>query len=141
MKFQTKIAEPKDASAIILLNSEADKVLWAQRNPSLKFLGGYHAFPGGKLESSDEKIRLKNCEDFQIAKFIVCAARETFEEIGVLLVRNGDKLTVGQRASLHDDLISGRMSFAEILELWGLWIDAADFFYTGFWTTPMFSPS
>ena len=140
VKFQTKIAAPKDASAIILLNSEADKVLWAQRNPSLKFLGGYHAFPGGKLEPSDENVRVENCQDAHLAKFIACAARETFEEIGVLLVRHGEKMTIGQRASLHDDLISGRMTFAEILELWGLWIDAADFFYTGFWTTPEFSP-
>jgi len=140
VKFQTKIATPKDASAVILLNADADKVLWAQRNPLLKFLGGYHAFPGGKLEPSDENVRVENCQDAQLAKFIACAARETFEEIGVLLVRHGEKLTVGQRASLHDDLISNRMTFAEILELWGLWIDAADFFYTGFWTTPTFSP-
>ncbi len=139
MKFQTKIAVPKDAASVILLN-DAGEVLWAQRNPALKFLGGYHAFPGGKLETSDEKVRVKNCEDDELAKFIACAVRETFEEVGVLLVRNGDKLTIGQRASLHDDLISGRMTFAEILELWGLWIDAADFFYTGFWKTPAFSP-
>lgn len=139
MKFQTKIAVPKDASSVILLN-DAGEVLWAQRNPALKFLGGYHAFPGGKLDAPDEQVRVENCQDAHLAKFIACAARETFEEIGVLLVRNGDKLTVGQRASLHDDLISGRMTFAEILELWGLWIDAADFFYTGFWTTPPFSP-
>lgn len=136
MKFQTKIAAPKDASAVILLNSEADKVLWAQRNLRLKFLGGWHAFPGGKLEASDEDVRVENCQDAPLAKFIACAARETFEEIGVLLVRHGEKLTKGQRASLHDDLISGRMTFAEILQLWGLWIDATDFFYTGFWTTP-----
>ena len=139
MKFQTKTAVPKDASSVILLN-DAGEVLWAQRNPLLKFLGGYHAFPGGKLEASDEKVRVENCADENLAKFIACAARETFEEIGVLLVRNGDKLTSGQRASLHDDLISGRMTFAEILELWGLWLDATDFFYTGFWTTPTFSP-
>ncbi len=139
MKFQTKIAVPKDAASVILLN-DAGEVLWAQRNPALKFLGGYHAFPGGKLETSDEKVKVKNCEDDELAKFIACAVRETFEEVGVLLVRNGDKLTIGQRASLHDDLISNRMTFAEILELWVLWIDAADFFYTGFWTTPAFSP-
>ncbi len=136
----TKIATPKDASAVILLKSEGGEVLWAQRNPSLKFLGGYHAFPGGKLEPSDENVRVENCQDSQLAKFIACAARETFEEIGVLLVRHGEKLTIGQRASLHDDLISNRMTFAEILKLWDLWIDAEDFFYTGFWTTPPFSP-
>jgi ribonuclease/clavin/mitogillin len=133
-------ATPKDAAAIILLNEAGDKVLWARRNPNLSFLGGWHAFPGGKLEISDANVSVKNCADAELAKFIGCAVREAFEEAGVLLVRNGEKLTRGQRASLHDDLISGRMTFAEILEHWNLWIDAADFHYTGFWTTPQFSP-
>ncbi len=129
---------PKDASAIILIKD--DKVLWAQRNPKLKFLGGWHAFPGGKTESTDAEIEVKNCKDLRLQKFIVSAVREVFEEVGVLLVRNGEKLTKGQRASLHDDLISGRSSFKEILDDWNLWIDAEDFLYTGFWTTPQFSP-
>ncbi|MBX7174741.1 MAG: MBL fold metallo-hydrolase [Pyrinomonadaceae bacterium] len=129
---------PKDASAIILLKD--DKVLLAQRNPKISFLGGWHAFSGGKLDKSDAEIEIKNCKDIDLQQFIVCAVRELFEEVGVLLVRNGDKLTKGQRASLHDDLISGRSSFKEILDHWGLWIDAADFAYTGYWTTPQFSP-
>lgn len=135
-----KSSTPKDASAVILLNEAGDRVLWARRNPQLAFLGGWHAFPGGKLEASDALVKVKNCEDAEIEKYIVCAVREAFEEVGVLLVRNGEKLTRGQRASLHDDLISGRMTFAEILRHWNLWIDAEDFFYTGFWTTPNFSP-
>lgn len=112
----------------------------AQRNPKIAFLGGFHAFPGGKVEKTDCQIDVKNCDDRDFAKFIAAAAREVFEETGVLLVRNGDKLTKGQRASLHDDLISGRSSFKEILDGWGLWIDAKDFRYAGFWTTPQFSP-
>ena len=135
-----KVATPKDASAVILLNQDLTQVLWAQRNPELKFLGGWHAFPGGKLEASDAEITVDNCADAELTKYIVCAVRETFEEVGVLLVRGGEKLTKGQFASLHDDLISGRFSLAEILADWGLRIDAQDFFYTGFWTTPQFSP-
>lgn len=138
MKTETKIAVPKDAATIILLKDE--KVLWAQRNHALKFLGGWHAFPGGKLEATDAEIRVENSTNSELDKFIVCAVRETFEEVGVLLVRGGEKLTRGQFASLHDDLISGRMSFREILEHWELRIHAEDFFYTGFWTTPQFSP-
>lgn len=129
---------PKDASAIILVKD--GKVLWAQRNPKIKFLGGWHAFAGGKTEKADAEIIVKNCQDKDLQQFIVGAVREFFEEVGVLLVRNGDKLTKGQRASLHDDLVSGRSSFKEILDDWDLWIDAEDFQYTGFWTTPQFSP-
>ena len=135
-----KIATPRDAAAVILINEAGDEVLWARRNPNLAFLGGWHAFPGGKLEASDALIEVKNCEDPELEQFIVCAVREAFEEVGVLIVRNGEKLTRGQRASLHDDLISGRMTFGEILTHWNLWIDAKDFYYTGFWTTPNFSP-
>jgi len=135
-----KPATPKDAAAVILLNDAGDEVLWARRNPQLAFLGGWHAFPGGKLETSDALVKVENCSDAELEKFIACAVREAFEEVGVLLVRNGDKLTRGQRASLHDDLISGRMTFAEILAHWNLHIDARDFSYTGFWTTPQFSP-
>jgi glyoxylase-like metal-dependent hydrolase (beta-lactamase superfamily II)/8-oxo-dGTP pyrophosphatase MutT (NUDIX family) len=135
-----KPATPKDAAAVILLNEAGDRVLWARRNPQIAFLGGWHAFPGGKLEASDALVRVENCEEEELEKFVACAVREAFEEVGVLLVKNGEKLTRGQRASLHDDLISGRMTFAEITAHWNLWIDAADFDYTGFWTTPQFSP-
>lgn len=135
-----KKSTPKDAAAVILLNTEQTEVLWARRNPKLKFLGGFHGFPGGKVDKDDANVEVGNCQDKQQAELLACAVRETFEEIGVLLVRGGGKLTTGQRKSLHDDLISGRSTFAEILELWGLWIDAADFYYTGFWTTPEFSP-
>jgi glyoxylase-like metal-dependent hydrolase (beta-lactamase superfamily II)/8-oxo-dGTP pyrophosphatase MutT (NUDIX family) len=132
-----KPAIPKDAAAVVLIRG--DEVLWARRNPNIKFLGGWHAFPGGKVEAGDEEVHVENCTDADLRKFIVAAARETFEEVGVLLVRNGEKLTRGQRASLHDDLVSGRSSFAEILADWNLRIDARDFLYTGFWTTPQFS--
>lgn len=136
--MQNKEAIPKDAAAVILVKD--DKVFLARRNPKIKFLGGWHAFPGGKVDAEDAEIEVRNCADDDLARFIVAAARETFEEIGILIVRNGDALTRGQLASLHDDLMSGRSSFAEILAHWGLWIDAADFQSAGFWTTPKFSP-
>lgn len=136
MKSEKK--NPKDAAAVILLKN--GKVFLARRNPKTTFLGGWHAFPGGKLDAGDAEIAVVNCDDAEKAKYIVCAVRETFEETGVLLVRNGDKMTGGQRASLLDDLMSGRSTFAEILDHWGLRIDQSDFTYTGFWTTPQFSP-
>lgn len=71
---------------------------------------------------------------------IVCAARELFEEAGVLVVRGSERLTKGQRASLLDDLESGRMTFARLLEHFGLQLDARDFTFAGRWVTPPFSP-
>ncbi len=134
--------KPKDAAAIVLIKHDTDaqnpEFFWARRNPKIAFLGGYHAFAGGKVDAEDAEVVVKNCEDAETAKFIACAVRETFEEIGVLIVRNGEKLTKGQRASLHDDLMSKRMNFAEILAHWNLWIDAEDFQFVGTWKSPPF---
>jgi endoribonuclease LACTB2 len=128
-----------DAAALVIVDAQYRSILLAQRNPKLKFLGGFHAFPGGKCESGDNEIEVANSPEKETSRLIVCAVRETFEETGLLLLRGGDKLTKGQRASLHDDLVSKRSSFKEILDDWGLWIDAADFHDAGVWITPKFS--
>ncbi len=49
--MQIKEAIPRDAAAVILLREDSAEVYLAQRNPSLKFLGGWHAFPGVKLDA------------------------------------------------------------------------------------------
>ena len=134
------VVTPKDASAIVLLNHDQTKVLWARRNPKLRFLGGFHGFPGGKVDDDDSLIKVKNCDNSETAKLIACAVREVFEEVGVLLTRGGNKLTKGQRVSLHNDLINEVFPFSEILETWGLWINAEDFDFWECWTTPEFSP-
>jgi endoribonuclease LACTB2 len=67
------------------------------------------------------------------------AARELFEELGVLAVRGGETLTKGQRSSLLDDLESGRMSWPALLDHYNLHLDANDFTYVGRWVTPPFN--
>jgi len=135
---------PKDAAAVILLrpntNPNNPEVFWVKRSTKLAFLGGYRAFPGGQRESSDAEIRVKNCDDDERAAMISCAARELFEEVGVLLPRGAEALTVGQRESLLDDLESGRMTWPQLLEHYGLQLDANDFTYVGRWVTPPFAP-
>ncbi len=137
--------EPKDAAAIILLRSptppDNPEVFWVRRSPKLVFLGGFYAFPGGKAEPTDAEARIENCaDDHERAAMISCAAREMFEETGLLLARGAESLTVGQRASLLDDLESGRMSWPELLEHYGLHLDASDFTAVGRWVTPPFAP-
>ncbi len=137
-------ATPKDAAAVILLRAgtqPADpEVFWVRRSVRMAFLGGFHAFPGGQREASDGEVRVENCEDAETAAMIACAARELFEESGVLVARGAETLTKGQRASLLDDLESGRMTFPALLSHYGLRLDATDFTYAGRWVTPPFSP-
>jgi glyoxylase-like metal-dependent hydrolase (beta-lactamase superfamily II)/8-oxo-dGTP pyrophosphatase MutT (NUDIX family) len=71
---------------------------------------------------------------------ISCAAREMFEETGVLLARGAETLTTGQRSSLLDDLESKRMTWPELLNHYGLRLDAKDFTFAGRWVTPPFAP-
>src|SRR5713101_1699559 len=99
---------PKDAAAVILLRHNTDpnnpEVFLVKRSTKLAFLGGFHAFPGGQRETSDAEARVENCDNQERAAMISCAARELFEEVGVLLARGSKTLTTGQRGSLFDDL-------------------------------------
>lgn len=135
---------PKDAGAVILLRPNTDpdnpEVFLVKRSSKLAFLGGFSAFPGGQRDASDGEARVDNCDDQERAAMISCAARELFEEVGVLPARGAETLTIGQRASLLDDLESSRMSWPELLRHYGLHLDGADFTFTGRWVTPPFAP-
>src|SRR6266496_4624565 len=86
--------QPKDAAAVILLRPNTDpnkpEVFWVKRSTKLAFLGGYHAFPGGKRETIDDEVQVKDSRDQEQAAMISCAAREIFEETGVLLARGSE---------------------------------------------------
>lgn len=137
-----KVAVPKDAAAIIMVRDgvAGPDVFWARRSEKLAFMGGYHAFPGGQVDAGDREIAVNGCDDPEAAAMIACAARELLEETGVLLARRGEALTKGQWASVRDDLTSGRMTWAEVLDHYGLELAAEDFTYVGRWVTPPFSP-
>jgi ribonuclease/clavin/mitogillin len=137
-------AKPKDAAAVILLRPNTDpnnpEVFLVKRSTKLAFLGGFYAFPGGQREASDADVAVGNCDESERAAMISCAAREVFEEVGVLLARGAETLTVGQRASLLDDLESARMSWPELLRHYGVKLNADDFTFVGRWVTPPFAP-
>ncbi|HKB68123.1 MAG TPA: MBL fold metallo-hydrolase [Pyrinomonadaceae bacterium] len=134
---------PKDAAAIVLLRQNTDprdpEVFLVKRSDKLAFLGGFHAFPGGQFDPTDAEVPVENAADAEVGTAITCAARELFEETQVLVARGGDALTQGQRASLLDDLQSGRMSWPALLKHYQLHLDANDFTFVGRWVTPPFS--
>jgi glyoxylase-like metal-dependent hydrolase (beta-lactamase superfamily II)/8-oxo-dGTP pyrophosphatase MutT (NUDIX family) len=140
----TPAPTPKDAAAVILVRPNTDpnnpEIYWVKRSTKLAFLGGFYAFPGGQRENSDAEITVENCNDTETAAMISCAARELFEETGALLARGSQTLTIGQRASVWDDLESKRLTWPELLNLYGLHLDASDFTFAGRWVTPPFAP-
>ncbi len=137
-------AVPKDAAAVILIRANSDardpEIYWAKRSERLAFLGGFYAFPGGQREAADAGTPVENSADPEQATIIACAARELFEELGVLVARGAETLTKGQLASVLDDLTSERMTFPELLAHYGLRLNADDFRFAGRWVTPPFSP-
>lgn len=137
-------AVPKDAAVVILLREDADpadpQLFWARRGSRMAFLPGFYAFPGGQLDAADAEVEVEGAADGATARMMACAARELFEELGVLAARGAETLTKGQLDSVRDDLVSGRMTFAELLRHYGLRLDARDFTFAGRWVTPPFSP-
>jgi glyoxylase-like metal-dependent hydrolase (beta-lactamase superfamily II)/8-oxo-dGTP pyrophosphatase MutT (NUDIX family) len=134
---------PKDAAAIILLRQDTDptnpEVFWIKRSDKLAFLGGFHAFPGGQIDAEDAEVDVRNSPNPETATMISGAARELFEELGVLAFHGGETLTKGQRISLLDDLESKRMLWPALLKHYELYLDANDFTYVGRWVTPPFN--
>jgi glyoxylase-like metal-dependent hydrolase (beta-lactamase superfamily II)/8-oxo-dGTP pyrophosphatase MutT (NUDIX family) len=134
---------PKDAAAIVLLRHNTEpgnpEVFLVKRSDKLAFLGGFHAFPGGQFDPEDAEVPVENAANAELATAISCAARELFEETQVLVARGGEALTQGQRASLLDDLQTGRMSWPALLKHYQLHLDANDFTFVGRWVTPPFS--
>ncbi len=139
----TSQSQPKDAAAVILLRHPTDpvdpEVFLVKRSNKLSFLGGYYAFPGGQFDLRDGDAPFQNCDEANTRTAISCAARELFEETNILVVRGGETLTSGQRASLLDDLQSGRASWPDLLKHYRLHLDGNDFTFVGRWVTPPFS--
>ncbi len=132
---------PKDAAAMILLRNPQDpEVFWVKRSQRLAFMGGFHAFPGGQRDAEDSAVPVLNCADADEAAMRVCAAREIFEEAGVLIARGVERLTAARIAELRTDMHAERLSFAALLAQEGLVIDAAMMLEAPRWVTPPPAP-
>jgi glyoxylase-like metal-dependent hydrolase (beta-lactamase superfamily II)/8-oxo-dGTP pyrophosphatase MutT (NUDIX family) len=128
---------PKDAAAVILLRDRSDvKFFWVKRSPKLAFMGGFHAFPGGQLDDEDASIKISGCEPEEAA-MRACAARELFEETGVLLASNA--LSSERLSEMRRQLRAGK-SFKLLLEEEGLEIAGQSMIAAGRWVTPQFAP-
>lgn len=118
---------PRDASAVILFRRVVGgvEVFWLEREAKLAFAGGFFAFPGGKVDKTD-------------GSFIVAAAREVFEETGVLFVRE----TVAQSRldALRREVLDEKIEFNAMLKRESLTLRAEAFHEAGRWITPPYLP-
>jgi len=145
-----KPLEPRPAATILLLRDAAQgpEVFMLQRTKGAAFLPGAYVFPGGAIDAADgdEKAarRVRGMSDAQASAklglasgglaYWVAAARECFEEAGILLaVDAGGAPVSSARAEKLAPL--RREPFLPLLEAEDLYIPADGFAYFSHWIT------
>ncbi|HEY8069476.1 MAG TPA: MBL fold metallo-hydrolase [Burkholderiales bacterium] len=125
-----------------------------QRTSKAAFLPGAFVFPGGALDPDDSSERaagrVRGLDDAQASArlglasgglaYWVAAARECFEESGILLAFDERDLPVdprraGSLESFRQPLNAGTLLFSEFLEKENLFIHAQDIAYYSHWIT------
>jgi glyoxylase-like metal-dependent hydrolase (beta-lactamase superfamily II)/8-oxo-dGTP pyrophosphatase MutT (NUDIX family) len=132
-------ARTRDSASVILLREGPGgrETFWVLRGSHLRFSAGFYAFPGGAVDADDAGIPVAGAAPAE-ARLIVAAAREAFEETGVLLARGRfDPQRLGE---LRRALLDEKRSFAQVLGELGASLDAALFTPAGRWITPPFAP-
>lgn len=139
--FSPPVATPRHASAVILWREGAAgrEVFWVRRGASLRFAGGFYAFPGGKVDAADARVPVDGALGNEAAQW-VSAARELFEETGVLLATGAQRLSADERAEARLGVLEQRLLFNDFLASNGLSLESSIFTPAGRWVTPPFAP-
>ena len=125
-----------------------------QRTSTAAFLPGAFVFPGGALDPDDASKRaarrVRGMDDAQASArmglaagglaYWVAAARECFEESGILLVFDSKDLPIDPRRAgnlepFRNELNAGSLQFSEFLEKEDLYIHAHEIAYYSHWIT------
>ena len=133
------------------------EVLMLRRHPESVFAANAWVFPGGRVDESDglatpigagpsdeEASRALGLPAGGLA-YWVAAARECFEEAGILLARHADtgawldtkaEWSSARLARHRRDVHTGAASLAAVLEAEGLVLDLSGVHYVSHWITP-----
>ncbi|NVM05021.1 MAG: hypothetical protein HWN67_22050 [Candidatus Helarchaeota archaeon] len=166
---------PKYAASVILIRKNFEEtadtdfeILLIKRSETMKFLGGFHAFPGGKIKDDDYIERnLKRCRGRNINQaynillnqktsfkekkialsFWIAAIREVFEEVGILIAYKGDQLVdlsnkseISRYQEHREKLIKNKISMLEIMEMEDLFYAVDKLHYFRHFITPPLAP-
>ena len=147
---------PRPAATILLLReaSGAPEVFMLQRTSKAAFLPGAFVFPGGALDPDDSSARaaprMRGLDDAQASArmglpsgglaYWVAAARECFEESGILLAHDEqgtpvDPARVAGLEHLRAPMNDGALLFSDFLEREKLYVHAQDIAYYSHWIT------
>jgi endoribonuclease LACTB2 len=126
------------ASTILICRDGGLRLLWVRRSEANPFLGGFHSFPGGRYAHEDGPLGEDPEENLRT--MARCAAREAFEETGLLVGFHGSPPSLEEQRRHRRDVLDGKAAFWETVERsWGLRFDPARYVPCGRWITPHFS--
>ncbi|MBC7795100.1 MAG: MBL fold metallo-hydrolase [Clostridia bacterium] len=134
------VAEIRHACAIVLSRvvDHATEVYLTLRSMKLAFLAGFHAFPGGTMAEVDARVAVSNTSERLPSHVISCAARELFEECGVV---KGPLAKAENRDLIRQQVLDNDSVWADLVASGAVTLDAADYRAFGRWLTPPFSPT
>lgn len=141
---------PRPASTVIILRDgpEGIEVFMVVRHHEIDFASGALVYPGGKVDAQDSDPRWAKLASIPAEvpepAYWIAAARETFEEAGLLLARNPereDRLVLPERAHAiveryQKPLNAGEISFCDIIEKERLVLATDLMAHFAHWITP-----
>ena len=143
------------ATVIVVDDRPGLEVLCLRRRAGSEFVGGMTVFPGGGIDdddadpryegrisgrTADEANRRLRLERGALA-YWVAVARETFEEVGVLLARARRGTALPPEALLQRHAVdAGQRTLLDVLEQHDLELDLGAVYDIGRWITPVGAP-
>lgn len=155
---QDAVRPVKDASTVMVIRDSdfGPEVFVARRVKGMAFAGGMTVFPGGGVDSADDDPGVAwtgpdpawwaerlGCEESRARRLVCAAARETFEECGVLLADHLDGSPVSDAGRYHSsraELEGHRLTFSHFLATEELSLAAGRLRPFDHWITPEVEP-
>jgi recombination protein RecT len=129
----------RDAATVIVGRdtTEGLQVFMVRRSARAVFLPDQYVFPGGRVDEADRDAaarRLHGSAGEVDPAYAMAAARETFEEVGLLFADR--PVHVEALAGLRRALHAGEIAFVDVLERLDVSVDASQLRYFSRWITP-----
>jgi 8-oxo-dGTP pyrophosphatase MutT (NUDIX family) len=155
------MADARQASTVIVLRAAqaADpEVFLVKRHSKSGFFANAYVYPGGGVDAADAApALLARARGADLASLrsrlgatpitalahMIAAAREAFEEAGLLLASGPDHAPIPHDAllaSLRARLNAGELDFLQVLEQLDAWLDLDALGYIAHWITPPAEP-
>lgn len=160
MPVERRVLVPQPASTVLVLRDSpaGPEVFMVRRHEGTAFMGGAHVFPGGRVDAVDREVadeswcdgvaaaasQLRDMATADAVAYHVAAARELFEEAGVLLARDqsGEFVSLADADSharfkrYRNDVHGGALTLRTVLEREHLRLALDTLVHFSHWVTP-----